>query len=75
MCVSSSNLVKSCDRSRTGIPPLKKALLAVPDAVLFCKKIPDRTLFLLVLSMAPKSSEMKELGSELDFVFYEKCFG
>ena len=25
--------------------------------------------------MAPKSSEMKELGSELDFVFYEKCFG
>ena len=45
MCVSSSNLVKSCDRSRTGIPPLKKALLAVPDAVVFCKKIPDLIFF------------------------------
>ena len=54
---------------------LKKALLAVPNAVFLFKKIPDRSLFLLVLSMAPKSSEMKELGSELDFVFYQKCFG
>ena len=50
-------------------PPLKKELLAVLNAVIFLKILPDRTLFLLMLSMAPKSSEMKEVGSELDFVF------